>query len=145
MCNTNTNQCKCWSIAKRHIFKLLLNIVTHHLAENIFLGVYQNSQKFTFYPEHIKNPYLYNIHLDLRPLFQIIQERVNKMCTPLEQNFSNKIFEPFLMIKLINHTPFKICQKGNLSYAYKIVSNVNKVVDCINFLHIDYTIQWHYL
>ena len=31
------DQCKCWSITKRGIFKLVLNILTHHLAVNIHM------------------------------------------------------------------------------------------------------------
>ena len=31
------DQCECWSIAKRDIFELVLNIFTHHLAVNIHM------------------------------------------------------------------------------------------------------------
>ena len=46
------DQCKCWIIAKGDVFELLLNILTHHLAEHN-LKIPQNSQNsHWFYPEH---------------------------------------------------------------------------------------------
>ena len=34
------DQCECWSITKRGIFKLVLNILTHRLAVNIHIEAY---------------------------------------------------------------------------------------------------------
>ena len=46
------DQCKCQSITNRDIFKLVLNILTHHLVINVPLSLFQNSKFTKLNPEH---------------------------------------------------------------------------------------------
>ena len=52
-----------------------------------------------------------NIHIISILIFQIKQERVNKMCTPEEQNFPNKIFKLSSNDKLINQMSCKYVRR----------------------------------
>ena len=55
ICNTSTISAKCWSIAKGDIFKLVLNIHTHHLVVNIIEAKFiPNFKIYKIHPKHSK-------------------------------------------------------------------------------------------
>ena len=100
------DQCKCQSITKRDIFKLVFNILTHHLVINIPWSLFQIFKFTKFIQSTINNKIL----MHTISIF-IFQGKVNKMCVHWKWNLSNKILKP-TNNKLINQTFCKYIRRA---------------------------------